>query len=509
MLALAWILALVLKVVSMSAERVIGAARACPALVRSDVRRLRRRPTRSSDHGLRRVTGPRDLGGVQARATAPDAPSTSSATAAGTGRKVSRNPKVCVVGGGFGGLYTALRLSTLVWPGNSKPEITLVDQRDRFVFKPLLYELLTEELELDEVAPRFVDVLSRSGVRFQQGKVGEILPRGEEDGEGKVRLEGGAEIDYDYLVVAFGSGTRLDNVEGAEENAMPFCNLEDAIGLKEYLRREAGEGRRPKLAVVGGGVNGVELAASLADRCGDQALVQVITPGEDILESYPKDQRRNAWNALSAGGVEVRLGTKVRKIEKGAEDGGRYRLSVENAECGEEVVEVDKVLWTAGQKPSPIPEGVRESGAPGGSGSPESSFFTRNESGNVVTDENLRMVDSSYVFALGDIAVLAGEKESKYTFTAQVAFQQSDYVAWNVWSTINNQPLLPFQYQHLGDMMSLGQSEATVALPIGGLNLTGLPASLLRKTAYIYRMPTLEYTARLGFNWASKLLMGK
>ena len=125
LLALAWILALVLKAVSMSAERVIGAARACPALVRSDVRRLRRRPTRSSDHGLRRVTGPRDLGGVQARATAPDAPSTSSATAAGTGRKVSRNPKVCVVGGGFGGLYTALRLSTLVWPGNSKPEITL------------------------------------------------------------------------------------------------------------------------------------------------------------------------------------------------------------------------------------------------------------------------------------------------------------------------------------------------------------------------------------------------
>ena len=119
------------------------------------------------------------------------------------------------------------------------------------------------------------------------------------------------------------------------------------------------------------------------------------------------------------------------------------------------------------------------------------------------------MVESSYVFALGDIAVLAGEKESKYAFTAQVAFQQSDYVAWNVWSTINNQPLLPFQYQHLGDMMSLGQSEATVALPIGGLNLSGLPASLLRKTAYIYRMPTLEYTARLGFNWASKLLMGK
>ena len=50
-------------------------------------------------------------------------------------------PKICIVGGGFGGLYTALRLSTLVWTGDLKPEITLIDQRDRFVFKPLLYEV--------------------------------------------------------------------------------------------------------------------------------------------------------------------------------------------------------------------------------------------------------------------------------------------------------------------------------------------------------------------------------
>ena len=124
----------------------------------------------------------------------------------------------------------------------------------------------------------------------------------------------------------------------------------------------------------------------------------------------------------------------------------------------------------------------------------------------MVTDNTLRMVNSSYVFALGDIAVQEGDKTSKFAFTAQVAFQQSDYVAWNVWSMINGQPLLPFQYQHLGDMMSLGQNQATVALPIGGLSLTGLPASLLRKSAYIYRMPTLESQARLGLNWGFKLL---
>ena len=91
-------------------------------------------------------------------------------------------------------------------------------------------------------------------------------------------------------------------------------------------------------------------------------------------------------------------------------------------------------------------------------------------------------------------------------FTAQVAFQQSDYVAWNLWSAISGQPLLPFQYQHLGDMMSLGKFDATVALPVGGLTLGGAPASLLRKAAYVYRMPTLEQSLRLGINWTQKIV---
>lgn len=426
--------------------------------------------------------------------------STSTSDAQGTEATSTTPKKICVVGGGFGGLYAALRLSTLVWPGKSKPEITLIDQRDRFVFKPLLYELLTDELELDEVAPRFSDLLSRSGVSFVQGKVTGVSAKDEETGVGAVSLEGdeGKSVEYDYLVVAFGSGTRLDMVEGAEEHATPFCNLEDAVDLKSYLREETKKGATPSLAVVGGGVNGVELAASLADKFGDKVAVQVITPGSDILESYPKDQRQNAWNTLSQGKVDVRLGTKVTRVAL-EEEAGKFALTVENDQAGGDTLRVDKVLWTAGQKPATVP--VR-----GGQTIQGEGFFSRNDEGNVVTDNTLRMVNSSYVFALGDIAVQEGDKTSKFAFTAQVAFQQSDYVAWNVWSTINGQPLLPFQYQHLGDMMSLGQNQATVALPIGGLSLTGLPASLLRKSAYVYRMPTLESQARLGLNWGFKLL---
>ena len=79
--------------------------------------------------------------------------------------------RICILGGGFGGLYTALRLSQLPWEKASKPEIVLVDKSDRFVFTPLLYELLTGELQTWEIAPPFAEILNNTEVRFRQGAV--------------------------------------------------------------------------------------------------------------------------------------------------------------------------------------------------------------------------------------------------------------------------------------------------------------------------------------------------
>ncbi|BCX06677.1 MAG: hypothetical protein KatS3mg066_0536 [Fischerella sp.] len=82
--------------------------------------------------------------------------------------------RICILGGGFGGLYTALRLSQLPWESLPKPEIVLVDQSDRFVFSPLLYELLTGELQTWEIAPPFEELLTDTGVRFYQAAVSGI-----------------------------------------------------------------------------------------------------------------------------------------------------------------------------------------------------------------------------------------------------------------------------------------------------------------------------------------------
>ena len=77
-------------------------------------------------------------------------------------------PRVCILGGGFGGLYTALRLDSLLWPQGSKPQVTLIDRSERFVFKPLLYELLNGGATADEVAPPFSQLLAPYSINFIQ-----------------------------------------------------------------------------------------------------------------------------------------------------------------------------------------------------------------------------------------------------------------------------------------------------------------------------------------------------
>ena len=103
-----------------------------------------------------------------------------------------QSTKICILGGGFGGLYTALRLSQLPWEPTQKPEIVLVDQSDRFLFSPLLYELLTGELQTWEIAPPYTELFQNTSVRFCQAAVSGI-----DIDEHQVHLQDGSEIPYD------------------------------------------------------------------------------------------------------------------------------------------------------------------------------------------------------------------------------------------------------------------------------------------------------------------------
>ncbi|MBC7824552.1 MAG: NAD(P)/FAD-dependent oxidoreductase [Candidatus Parcubacteria bacterium] len=383
--------------------------------------------------------------------------------------------RICILGGGFGGLYTALRLSQLPWTKAEKPEIVLVDQRDRFVFSPFLYELLTGELQSWEVAPPYEELLEGTGIRFCQKEVASI------DIESKqVALQDGEVLTYDRLALAMGGETPLDLVPGAAEHALPFRTITDAYQLEEKLRQlEESPRDKIRIAIVGAGYSGVELACKLADRLGDRVRLRLVEQGDQILRSSPTHNRDAADKALTKRGVWLDLETTVDSI---AED--TISLSYKGAV---DSIPVDLVLWTVGTRVNEVVKNLP---------------LKQNQRGQLITTPTLQVVDSPEVFALGDLADCKDADGQQVPATAQAAFQQSDYAGWNIWASLTNRPLLPFRYQYLGEMMTLGENNAT--LTGMGIQLDGTIAHIARRIAYLNRMPTLRHQIRVGLNWVTK-----
>lgn len=385
--------------------------------------------------------------------------------------------RICILGGGFGGLHTALRLSQLPWEPLQKPEIVLVDQRDRFVFLPLLYELLTGELQTWEVAPPFSELLANTGIQFRQTAVTGIDAAAQ-----RVDLADGQGLSYDRLVLALGGETPLTMAPGTAEYAIAFRSLNDAYRLQERLRiLEASPADRIRVAVVGGGYSGVELACKLADRLGDRGRVRLVELSDQLLRTSPEHNREAATKALEKRGVWVDLETKVESI-------GPDTISLEY-KGNVDTLPVDVVMWTVGTQ---VPNVVK------------SLPLKHNERGQLIVSPTLQVIDRPDIFALGDLAECRDAEGQLVPANAQVAFQQADYAGWNIWASLSDRPLLPFRYQNLGEMLALGDTEATLSGM--GLKLDGSAAYIVRRLAYLYRMPTLDHQLRVGLNWVTKPL---
>jgi demethylphylloquinone reductase len=386
-----------------------------------------------------------------------------------------QSARICILGGGFGGLYTALRLSQLSWESDQKPEIILVDQSDRFLFSPLLYELLTGELQTWEIAPPFAELLINTGIRFVQATVSSI-----DIDNMHVHLHDGIDIACDRIVLALGGETPLDLVPGATSYAYPFRNIPDVYRLEERLRvLEESPADKIRVTIVGGGYSGVELACKLSDRLGSRGRFRLIELGDQILRTSPEFNREAAHKALEKSGVFLDLETKVESI---AQDSItlEYKSQVDT-------IPVDLVIWTVGTRVTPV---VR------------SLPLKQNQRGQITTTPTLQVIDHPNIFALGDLADIQDAEGQQVPATAQSAFQQADYTAWNIWASLTNRPLLPFRYQHLGEMMALGIDNAT--LTGLGIKLNGSMAYIARRLAYLYRMPTLDHQLKVGFSWLAR-----
>jgi NADH dehydrogenase len=389
--------------------------------------------------------------------------------------------KIVIVGGGFGGLFTALELA-------GAGEVTLINDEDHFLFKPMLYEYLSGEVEAWHIAPDCEDLLEGKAT-FIKGVV-----EGIDLDARSVRLAGRQSLPYDILVFSPGAITNYWGVQGAEQFSLPFRTLNDANHLRrrmtEVLDRippdAAPQDTREALTfvVVGGGASGVELSTKMADLLRDavkrralhgEPRVVIIEMADRLVPGMGEEIRHYVEHALEETRVEVHTNTRVVSVSA---DSITLAHNDRQSEMG-----TSGVVWVAGVRPNALLETLK---------------VERDRRGLIPVEPTLQLRERPEVFALGDSAfypdvvpTLAG--------TAQLAFQQSHLCAQNIRAFIEGRALESKHFAELGEVLSLGTEHAAVLT--GGKVIGGPLARQARFAMYTARLPTWHHRLRVGASW--------
>jgi NADH dehydrogenase len=392
--------------------------------------------------------------------------------------------RICVVGGGFAGLNTALKLAAMPWDGGQRPKITLIDQAERHVFLPMLYDLTCGDVSEWEVAPRFDELLAGTGVDHVRAEFVSL------DTEGKqlvVKGAGGKEtLAYDKVVLALGA----QPVKApSNKGVMSYRSLEDALELRDKLRALLASGSPlVRIVVVGASYSGIELASQLARAIGTRrGLVTLVGRADVVLKEGAVANRAASLVALEQNGVEVLLNRNV-EMELLGTRAKLTPLDANGAFVGPaETINADLVIWCAGSAPIARASELNLAIA---------------DDGRIATTASLQVRDSEHVFAIGDMSSCEPlANTDAVAQNAQVAVQQSDYAAYNVWASMVGKAPMPYRYLKLGEMLAFGPTDASVSA-FGVVNIRGTPGAALRRAAYLYRMPTNTHRAKVGFSWA-------
>jgi NADH dehydrogenase len=358
--------------------------------------------------------------------------------------------RVVVVGAGFAGLACARSLV-----GNDGLEVTMVDKNPYQLFAPLLYQVATGGLPEDDIA--YPVRAAIPGVHFVRGAVSKV-----DVIKQRLRLEPGAEISWDFLVLATGSVGNSFSIPGVAEHALQMKDIRQARMIKHRLlgNYEAVQtGEKPKedlhVTVVGGGPTGVEVAGAVAELqkqmahefpdIADHANVTLVEAGPRLLPSFSEKSSERAFQALAKLGVEVLVDAAVDRM---------YPTDVHLTNG--RVLSAGATIWAAGV-------------------AVESHWTVLGDSdrlNRLVVDEYLRLTDK--VWVAGDMAHAVGDDGKPLPMVASVALQQGKYIASSIASP---DKVKPFSFKNKGQMATVGRRLAVVELP-NGLRLHGTLAWL-------------------------------
>jgi NADH dehydrogenase len=406
---------------------------------------------------------------------------------------MSDRPHILVVGGGYVGMYTALRLQRKL--RRDEARVTVVDPQNYMTYQPFLPETAAGSLEPRHVVVPLRKVLKRCQVLTgmitsidHSRKVATLLPvEGPEE-----------EIPYDVIVVAPGSVVRTLPIPGLAEQGIGFKTVGEAIFLRNHVLSRldfaasvpdpAHRRRALTFVFIGGGYAGIEAFAELEDMARyatryydnvapeDMRWVLVEATGR-ILPEVSVPMSEYTVRQLLGRGMDIRLNTRVESLT-----GGHVVLS-----DGEEF-DAETIVWTAGVKANPM---LSRTDLP------------LDGKGRLTCSADLRVIGVEDAWGAGDCAAVpdltAKQPGATTSPSAQHAVRQAKTLAANIVASLRRRRLADYRHRYVGSVASLGLYQGVAE--VYGIKLRGFPAWFMHRTYHVSRMPTLNRKVRVLADW--------
>jgi NADH dehydrogenase len=390
-------------------------------------------------------------------------------------------PRVVVVGAGFGGLAVARGLA------KSPVDVLVVDRENYHAFLPLLYQVATSGLSAQDISYPVRSILWRMpNARFQMGEI-----TGGNLGERYLETGAGERIPYDVLVLAAGSTTEFFGNESIERHAFCMHHLQEALELRNHVlealeRADARTGPERQallgFVVVGGGPTGVELAGMLGEMrrrvvprdfpdLADAMRVILLEGRDRLLAGFSPHLSARALSQIRELGVEVRLDTLVDQVSP---EGVQLQ--------GGDWLEVRTVVWAAGVRGAPLGETIG---------------LTTDRAGRVAVEPTLEVEGHPDVYVVGDLARVRGLESLPQV--APVAVQQGQCLAENLDRRLRGEAPRPFTYRDRGTMATIGRNRAVAR--VFGREIAGRLAWWVWLLVHLVFLVGFRNRATVFLNW--------
>ena len=394
--------------------------------------------------------------------------------------------RIVIVGGGLGGLELAFKLV------DDDYQVVLIDKNNYHQFPPLIYQVASGGLEPSSISFPFRRLFQgRKDFFFRMAKVESV------NTDKKIINTTVGEIDYDYLVMAFGAKTNFFGNKDIEATTLPMKSVSEAMRLRNTILRnlelaltEEDPARKQALmniVVVGGGASGVEIAGAVAEM--KKNIIARDYPDLDSSQMHiylvnAVDRLLSAMDPVSSKRAErdlKELHVHIRQPQFATE----YKDGILKTSAGLEIP-TQTVIWVSGICANTV------------EGFPAESI---GHAGRLLTDRFCRVKGVKDVYAIGDVSLVEGDEEYPlgHPQLAQVAMQQAKTVAKNFKAMSKGKELKPFKYKNLGVMATIGRNHAVAE--ISGKKFGGFPAWALWLVVHLRSILGVKNKTFILLNW--------